>query len=210
MIDLNARRQARASKEPMPFNEAAEAVLALPQTAPEPVVTPDNAQELIGPNLGEMSDAEVAEWTGRIGEELEHVTQMLSALYQSGKNEIERRIRERQKTNPAARAIPHPTFEIEMVDEFAPYRSDVEKLARAATMLSEDEAAKLVKHVKERVEVIPAHTVAGNVASIKALANKYAGTEVGELLASAITRDKTGEKLLFKRRPVPTKKAVRA
>lgn len=143
--------------------------------------------------------------------------------------ELERRIRDRRATNPQARAIPHPAYEIELVDEYTPYRAHVGTLVAAQTLLPEDEAAKIVSPVRGKivvtlpiesdvgeatalakrfgghVEVTPAGFVAGNVASIIALAKKYAGTAVGALLTQAISRDHTGEKLIFRRRKAAMK-----
>lgn len=173
--------------------------------------------------LPAMPDGRVVLFIEMAGEE----KQRFADLERAGLNELEHRIRDRKKQNPEARAIPHQRYEIELLDEFTPYRADVAKLREAQPMLPEEEAAKLLVHRRGQIivtlpeqtdpaalrcisdfakqfvgymEVATPHDEPGNTTSILALAKKYAGTPVGDLLASAISRDRTGDKLLFKRR----------
>lgn len=158
-------------------------------------------------SLAEMSESEIIEVVAQVQEEKRNVVEYLGAYEKAGLTELERRIRERREKNPAARAIPHPAFDVELVDEFTPYRANIAVLREAAAsgMLAEDEVAKLYRHVPESVSVVAAHDEPGNVTSILALAKKYAGTPVGDTLSSAITRTRTGEKQVFRPRKVAGK-----
>ena len=151
-------------------------------------------------HLPAMSDAEIVDLVGMVREEKTRVLDTLGDLERAALSELEARIRERRKTNPDARAIPHPRFEVELIEEFAPYQFDLAKLRAAVPMLPEDEGAKIITHVAEHVEIIAAHDEPGNISTIKALAKKYAGTTIGDVLSSAFSRDKTGDKLVCKPR----------
>lgn len=100
-----------------------------------------------------------------------------------------------------ARSIANPRFSVELVDEYEPYRYDLDLLRAAATMLPAEEAAKIVKFVPEMTETVAAHYVPGAAVSIAALVKKYGDTsEVGKALSTAMTRNKTGDKLVVKDR----------
>lgn len=199
VIDMNARLTERA--KPGSQSVPPRVVLEVPAKA-EP------QQTLVGPDIPNMTDEELIAFTGQVEAEKAAVAQMLGDLVNAGKRELERRILERREKNPAARAIPHAKYEVELEEQFSSYTFDLTLLEKVGAQLPDDERAKIIKHVAERVEIIPAHVEAGNVGSIKSLRDKYAGTEVGDLLAQSISRVKTGEKLIFKPREMP-KKAVR-
>lgn len=192
----------------------------------------ENAQEAVSgardleksaqAHLPALSDERVVQFIEYADEQV----QLFGDYRRAALSELEHRIRERRKTAPEARAIPHRTYEITLAEEFTPYRADVPKLREAQPLLPEDEAQKLLvavpgsvvitlpaqsadgiaraqqfAHARNgHVEVIVPRDEPGNVSSILALAKKYAGTGVGMLLKAAITRDRTGEKLIFKPR----------
>jgi len=115
------------------------------------------------------------------------------------KAEIERRLRERRAQEPAGTetiAIPHDRVEITLKAQYAPYAFDVDKLREAAKFLKSEEAAKVLVHVPE--QVIPAKDIPGNTASIKAMQTLYRGSDVGKLLAEAMTHPRLEDKLTIR------------
>lgn len=149
--------------------------------------------------LSKMSDDEVVTHLAAAREERQHLLDVMGAVILAAEQELEKRIRA-----SGGRAMAHPKFEIEIVEDFGPYRYDLAILNAAANLLPEDERSKIVKHVGETVTVIAAHDEPGNPVSIAALIRRYgADSDVGVLLASAMQRDKTGERLRVKERKAP-------
>ncbi len=151
-------------------------------------------------DIRSASDDRVVELLAMAQDELARVKSDFDGFIQSAKNELERRMIER-----GASAIPSQTHEITLEPEWSAYRYDLEKLRDAARNLPPEEAAKILKHVPE--VVIPAHDEPGPAVSISALAKKYAGSEVGVILAQAQQRDPLGVKVTVKPRK-PALKSV--
>jgi hypothetical protein len=71
-------------------------------------------------------------------------------------------------------------------------------------MLADDEARKLVKHTPEHTDTIPEKWEAGSTASIKALRDKYPGSDVAKILSESMDRPRLGDRLTIKlREPAP-------
>jgi hypothetical protein len=149
--------------------------------------------------LGAMSEDQLVAWTASAIAEREHVSTVLGDYINAGKQEIERRLKEN-----GGRAIAHPAAEkIELEEQFAQYVWDMEALRAAARWLRERgkdvQAAKIIKHVEEQTTIQPAHDEPGAPVSVNALLREYGETsDLGKLLKKAMTRDKTGERLIFK------------
>jgi len=113
------------------------------------------------------------------------------AGYESGlKAILEQRMRERGATG-----IPHPEYEIALVEEFAPYMFYLDALREAAKDLPDDEKGKFVKHVPEQVAVIPAHDEPGPAVSIRGICKRYGWDE-----SRFMARASLGTKFKFKPR----------
>lgn len=142
-----------------------------------------------------LSDEMLGSYLVAVGNSIEDLRSVEHGI----KLEIERRLNERD-----ARALAHPQFEkIELEEQFTPYVADTTALNDAAILLREaghdDEAAKVIKYVRERVDIIPAHYEHGNPRSIHAIIDKYGGA-IGECLKRGLTRTSLGTKLVIKRR----------
>ncbi len=159
-----------------------------------------------GVDLATASDDRIIALVQMAEDELSRVKDQFTQFIAAGKNELERRMTERGAT-----AIPSQTHEVALIPQWSAYRYDLALLADAARNLPEDEAAKIIRHVPE--QIIPAHDEPGAAVSISALARKYAGSEVGVVLAQAQQRDSLGAKLVLKERrhalPVSQLKAVK-
>jgi hypothetical protein len=152
--------------------------------------------ELVEPDIADLTDDELVARRAQIAEELAHVKELLGGFLLGCEMEIERRIRA-----SGGRAMPHPKYEIELVEEFGPYVYDFDLLNAAAKLLPNNERAKVVKHVPEWTETHAAHDEVGAAVSISALIRKYGEiSEVGILLRDAMKREKTGERLKIKER----------
>ena len=146
-----------------------------------------------GVDLAAASDDRIIDLVQMAEDELARVRDQFAAFISAGKNELEKRMIERGAT-----AIPSTTHEVTLVPQWSAYRYDLDLLKDAARNLPEDEAAKIIRHIPE--QVIPAHDEPGAAVSITALAKKYAGSEVGVVLAQAQQRDSLGAKLVLKER----------
>ena len=119
----------------------------------------------------------------------------LTEIMNACKREVMRRIVAR-----GAREIPDKDFTIALDEQYAPYAFDLELLKEAAALLPDDEAAIVVKHFPELVEITPERWDPGNPVSINALRKKYAGSTVGDILNLAMTRDTLEPKVIIKPR----------
>ena len=154
----------------------------------------DLKQPIIGGiDIPSASDDRIIELVQMAEDELARVKDQFTSFIAAGKNELEKRLTERGAT-----AIPSTTHEVTLVPQWSPYRYDLALLKDAARNLPEEEAAKIIRHIPE--QVIPAHDEPGAAVSITALAKKYAGSEVGVVLAQAQQRDSLGVKLVMKER----------
>jgi hypothetical protein len=99
------------------------------------------------------------------------------------------------------RALPSFEFEkFELEDEFTQYAFDDAKLEAAMALVSEADARKIGCVIPEHTEVVARRFVRGNTAAILALIRKYGeGSEIGKALSGAMSRSKTGERLVIKR-----------
>jgi hypothetical protein len=158
------------------------------------------SDSLLIEDLGELQD----EYRTTLAQVLATYVEPLKSLYvpqiAARKEEIERRIKAARETNPAARALPHRGYRVELKPIFGDAIKDVKAAKEAQALLPEDEAKKLVRHVP--AEIIPAYDELGNVNSISALKRKYPkDTEVGELLERAYHKPQIGEQLDFEKLP---------
>ena len=146
-----------------------------------------------GVDLATASDDRIIALVQMAEDELSRVKDQFTQFIAAGKNELEKRMTERGAT-----AIPSQTHEVKLEPQWSAYRYDLDLLKDAAKNLPEEEAAKIIRHIPARI--IPAHDEPGAAVSITALAQKYAGSEVGITLAQAQQRDSLGVKLILKER----------
>ena len=114
--------------------------------------------------------------------------------------EIERRLKERRADPDAKVAIPHAQLIIELEPVFAPYIFSIEGLKKAAAMLAPEEAKKIVKYMPAHVDPVPEKWEPGLTASIKAIRDKYPGSEVAKILEESMDHPRTGDRLTIKLR----------
>lgn len=145
--------------------------------------------------LPALSDDLLCEYRGAVAEQREDLKQIEHAI----DLEIERRLRDRK-----ARELPHPKFDkIALEEQFSPYTADFAALNEAQRVLKalgkDEDAAKVVKHVPERINVIAAHDEYGAPVSIAALIRQYgAESRIGELLIRGLSRVSLGTRLVVK------------
>jgi len=119
--------------------------------------------------------------------------------------EIERRLKERRTDPDAKVAIPHPQLIIELEPQFGSYIFNVDGLKRAAAMLAPEEAKKLVKYTPAHTDPVPEKWEPGPTASIKAIRDKYPGSDVAKILSESMDRPRVGDRLTIKPREVAPK-----
>ncbi len=151
----------------------------------------------IAPSYADLSDDALVEIYAGMSVERANVIAHLNAQIGEVSSEIERRLRERRDATPreiTKIAIPHPRVKIELTAQFDTI-PDLAKLEAAAKMLPDTEAVMVVKRTPEWTETHPATVKPGLAVSITALAKKYTGTEVGDLLDLGMQRVRLGDKL---------------
>jgi len=161
----------------------------------ESAVVPQADVVAVMPADERLSDEAVMQNLDMALEAKAEAVQVIDAQISRWRNEILRRLRER-----GARALPHPDYECERKDEYSSWDYDIPTLQEAAPLLNDEERAKILKWIDERITVDPAHWEPGHPKSIQALIDKYSGTKVAHLLEKARQRKFIREVLVFKRR----------
>ena len=172
-----------------PIAERVNAVVTVP--AP-PAEAPSPSRSLA---LGRLNDGDLLDHIDNLRVERDRARDYMNGIVREAEFEAERRLLAR-----GAMQIPHPDFEVGLEPQFGAYAFNLEQLAEAKKLLPDDEGAKILKLVPERVTVIAEHLEPGPAVSISALARKYKGSIAGDLLASAMTRPSLGTKFFFRRR----------
>jgi hypothetical protein len=196
---------------------AAEAVIALvpgidPQPKAEPLALRLSIQNSVLANVAALDDSTIAslyaenradssDIRDRHAQELAPFAHLENALT----IEIERRLKERRTDPDSKVALPHPELVIELEPQFGSYMFDIDRLRDAAAMLCPEEAKKLVKYTPAHTDPVPEKWEPGATASIKAIRDKYPGSDVAKLIADSMDRPRFGDRLTIKLREVTPK-----
>jgi len=196
---------------------AAEAVIALvpgidPQPKAEPLALRLSIQNSVLANVAALDDSTIAslyaenradssDIRDRHAQELAPFAHLENALT----IEIERRLKERRTDPDSKVAIPHPQLIIELEPQFGSYIFNVDGLRRAAAMLAPEEARKLVRYTPAHTDPVPEKWEPGPTASIKAIRDKYPGSDIAKILGESMDRPRVGDRLTIKPREVAPK-----
>lgn len=180
---------------------------ALAQTE-APVAALRVRDDLAGLDVAKLSDAELPMLRSMLLDDIAEYKDPRVLLIAQCEAVMRKRMLER-----GAHALPSSTHIVALEDQYTPYAYDLEGLKKAAAMLPDDEAAKVVKHVPELTTTVPAHDEPGMTVSIAALIKKYGvdddgnpTSDVGKALAASMKRDPLDPKLVVKPRPQPMKR----
>jgi hypothetical protein len=161
---------------------------ATPAVYKEAVVDPFSGEVV---DFEGVEDAAVVDFLAAATAKKRQIVDAFLEMENATKYILEQRMRARGAT-----AIPHPQYEIALVEEFAPYAYDLEALTAAKVNLPDDEAQKLCKFVPEyQPPPVPAHYEPGLPVSIKAICKRY-----GWDLNRFMRRDSLGVRFKFKPR----------
>jgi hypothetical protein len=182
------------SSSPPASRPATGGELLPPASGGSDFLTPAQFEALAGCDLAKLEIETLGELRDRILASKSDYASRCAAIIDRIDAEATARIRA-----DSGRALPSWDYQVEIAEEYSTYAFDDAALRRVMAMLPAEDAAKLGTVVPEHVERVPERFQRGKTNAIQAVAKKYGGA-IGSAIDAAMSRSKTGEKLIFRRR----------